>query len=192
MATHSSILAWKIPWIEEPAGYSPWGSQRIRHDWARIHTWGTVRLPIESWQAHSLLRETEKTKYFVGGGGTNCKSFVGRDGGRPFPRLFPKAILSHSPATVSPHPGPGAGNHTITEPFVWDLFPKKGNTLSLIKDTHILEQWFSNILVSRFHLIFAWKREFYHWHWIPSVVSLEMTSSLHVFQKVSVTLSNND
>ena len=25
MATHSSILAWRIPWIEEPVGYSPWG-----------------------------------------------------------------------------------------------------------------------------------------------------------------------
>ena len=25
MATHSSILAWKIPWTEEPEGYSPWG-----------------------------------------------------------------------------------------------------------------------------------------------------------------------
>ena len=25
METHSSILAWKIPWTEEPAGYSPWG-----------------------------------------------------------------------------------------------------------------------------------------------------------------------
>ena len=25
MATHSSILAWRIPWIEEPGGYSPWG-----------------------------------------------------------------------------------------------------------------------------------------------------------------------
>ena len=24
-ATHSSILAWKIPWTEEPVGYSPWG-----------------------------------------------------------------------------------------------------------------------------------------------------------------------
>ena len=24
MATHSSILAWKIPWTEEPEGYSPW------------------------------------------------------------------------------------------------------------------------------------------------------------------------
>ena len=25
MATHSSILAWEIPWMEEPGGYSPWG-----------------------------------------------------------------------------------------------------------------------------------------------------------------------
>ena len=25
MATHCSILAWKIPWTEEPVGYSPWG-----------------------------------------------------------------------------------------------------------------------------------------------------------------------
>ena len=25
MATHSSILAWRIPWTEELAGYSPWG-----------------------------------------------------------------------------------------------------------------------------------------------------------------------
>ena len=25
MATHSSILAWRIPWMEEPGSYSPWG-----------------------------------------------------------------------------------------------------------------------------------------------------------------------
>ena len=29
MATHSSILAWKIPWTEEPSGYSPWGCKRV-------------------------------------------------------------------------------------------------------------------------------------------------------------------
>ena len=32
MATHSSILAWRIPWTEEPGGYSPWGRKRVRHD----------------------------------------------------------------------------------------------------------------------------------------------------------------
>ena len=30
-ATHSSIVACKIPWMEEPVGYSPWG-HRIEHD----------------------------------------------------------------------------------------------------------------------------------------------------------------
>ena len=29
MATHSSILAWKIPWTEEPGGYSPWSSKEV-------------------------------------------------------------------------------------------------------------------------------------------------------------------
>ena len=32
MATHFSTLAWKIPWMEEPGGLQPMGSQRVRHD----------------------------------------------------------------------------------------------------------------------------------------------------------------
>ena len=32
MATHSSTLAWKIPWMEEPGGLQSMGSQRVRHD----------------------------------------------------------------------------------------------------------------------------------------------------------------
>ena len=32
IATHSSILAWKIPWIEEPGGLQSTGLQRIGHD----------------------------------------------------------------------------------------------------------------------------------------------------------------
>ena len=32
MATHSSILAWKILWTEEPGGLQSMGSQRIGHD----------------------------------------------------------------------------------------------------------------------------------------------------------------
>ena len=33
MATHSSIVAWEIPWTEEPGGLHFTGSQRVRHDW---------------------------------------------------------------------------------------------------------------------------------------------------------------
>ena len=32
MATHSSILAWKIPWTEEPGRLQSMGSQRVRYD----------------------------------------------------------------------------------------------------------------------------------------------------------------
>ena len=32
MATHSSTLAWKTPWTEEPGGLQSMGSQRVRRD----------------------------------------------------------------------------------------------------------------------------------------------------------------
>ena len=32
IVTHSSILAWRIPWAEEPGGLKSMGLQRIRHD----------------------------------------------------------------------------------------------------------------------------------------------------------------
>ena len=32
MATHSRILAWRIPWTEEPDGLQSMGSQRVKHD----------------------------------------------------------------------------------------------------------------------------------------------------------------
>ena len=34
MAPHSSTLAWKIPWTEEPGGLQSMGSQRVGHNWA--------------------------------------------------------------------------------------------------------------------------------------------------------------
>ena len=34
MATHSSILAWRIPWTEEPGVLQSMGSQRVGQDWA--------------------------------------------------------------------------------------------------------------------------------------------------------------
>ena len=37
MATHSSILAWKIPWTGKPDGLQSTGSQRVRHDLATEH-----------------------------------------------------------------------------------------------------------------------------------------------------------
>ena len=36
MATHSSILAWRIPWTEEPGRLQSMGMQRVRHDWGDL------------------------------------------------------------------------------------------------------------------------------------------------------------
>ena len=39
METHSSILAWRIPWTEEPGGLQSVGSQRVGRDWSDLaHT----------------------------------------------------------------------------------------------------------------------------------------------------------
>ena len=34
MAIHSLLLAWRIPWTQEPGSSSPWGCKRVRHNWA--------------------------------------------------------------------------------------------------------------------------------------------------------------
>ena len=38
MATHSNILAWRIPWTEETGGLQSMGSQRVEQDWASSST----------------------------------------------------------------------------------------------------------------------------------------------------------
>ena len=48
MATHSSILAWKIPWTEELASYSPWGSKRVRHDLATKQQFASVEINLQN------------------------------------------------------------------------------------------------------------------------------------------------
>ena len=48
-ATHSSILAWRIPWTEEPGRLGSTGSRRVGHDQsdlARTHTWYETKKPV--------------------------------------------------------------------------------------------------------------------------------------------------
>ena len=47
MATHSSILAWRIPWTEEPSGLQSMGSQRVRCDW--VTTTHTIYKSVLPW-----------------------------------------------------------------------------------------------------------------------------------------------
>ena len=77
MAAHSNILAWRIPWTEEPGGLQSMGLQRVRHEWAQMHacpvleTKGCLDPPklqncsgmgsFSRWQWCYLLWEPQKT-----------------------------------------------------------------------------------------------------------------------------------
>ena len=72
MATHSSILAWKVSWTEEPGGLQSMGLQRVRHDWATntyllIHvaaSWSNILLIPIYWgptMCLIVLEDTEKS-----------------------------------------------------------------------------------------------------------------------------------
>ena len=67
-ATHSSILAWRIPWAEEPGGLQSRGSHRVGHNWsslARTHPytqWLEIRLSLYSSPAYSLSRVADQIR----------------------------------------------------------------------------------------------------------------------------------
>ena len=64
MATHFSILAWKIPQTEEPNGIQSKGSQRVRHDWATKHSiFSRLRNHYHYWIPESCHHSPEKPCY---------------------------------------------------------------------------------------------------------------------------------
>ena len=55
MAPHSSTLAWKIPWMEEPGRLQSMGSWRVRHDWATSLSLFTFMHWRRKWQLTPVL-----------------------------------------------------------------------------------------------------------------------------------------
>ena len=55
MATHSSALAWKIPWMEEPGGLESMGSLRVGHDWETSLSLFTFMHWRRKWQPTPVL-----------------------------------------------------------------------------------------------------------------------------------------
>ena len=50
MATHSSILAWEIPWTEEAGGLQFLGSKRVGHNWAHTYIYYIIRVRPFIWK----------------------------------------------------------------------------------------------------------------------------------------------
>ena len=64
MAAHSSILAWRIPWTEEPGGLQSMGSQRLRHDWVTSTTYRVnLRLSSHLSQKSIFILKKKYTHY---------------------------------------------------------------------------------------------------------------------------------
>ena len=68
MATHSSTLAWKIPWMEEPGGLQSMGSRRVGHNWATSLSLFTFMHWRRKWQP---------TPVFLPGESQGRRSLVG-------------------------------------------------------------------------------------------------------------------
>ena len=68
MATHSSVLAWRIPWTEKPGGLKSMGLQRVGHNWATKHVL-TQHYVFYLWESKCRMRSTDNTRYdFLGRG----------------------------------------------------------------------------------------------------------------------------
>ena len=52
MATHSSALAWKIPWMAEPGGLLSMGSHRVGHDWSDL---AAAAAPLSMWYRLAII-----------------------------------------------------------------------------------------------------------------------------------------
>ena len=80
MATHSSILAWRIPGIGEPSGLPSMGSHRVGHDWSDLAAalifglpWGslvenvpaTVETQVQSLGREDPLEKEMATHFFI-------------------------------------------------------------------------------------------------------------------------------
>ena len=73
MATHSSILAGRIPWTEETDGLRPMGSQRAGHDWRDLAQHSTIYsqpgMRTQVTLAYQFVDDTFLTSAY----NTNCK-----------------------------------------------------------------------------------------------------------------------
>ena len=79
MATHSSILAWRIPWIEEPGGLQSVGLQRVAYNWeSNTFTFALVTTGSEEWKNRVTknLCCSIFTMYFEKKHETWCRSLI--------------------------------------------------------------------------------------------------------------------
>ena len=105
MATHSSILAWRIPWTEEPGRLQSMGLQRVRHDWTTFTSFQKFMLDFQRWWRNrtgrplspsqipqknistpSKLHKTTSVGWQRTSGNQKCRPLSSKTGGKKYKR----------------------------------------------------------------------------------------------------------
>ena len=126
MATHSSILAWKIPWTEEPGRLQSMGTQRVRHDWQTslsflifFPVWCTTafRILVKPLHLRSMLRKSMRhTKNC-----NACSQYCSTERAQ-LPSSFPQQYLStHCATSTSKVELFGLKSFALSTIFIWPL-----------------------------------------------------------------------
>ena len=123
MASHSSTLAWKIPWMEEPGGLPSMGSHRVGHDWCDLAA-AAERLSLHFTSSHENTKIT-----------TNCS-------------VMSNSLRPHG--LYSPWNSPGQNTGVGSLSLLQGIFPTQGSNLGLFMGGGELKVLYSAILSSLF------------------------------------------
>ena len=128
MAIHSSILAWEIPWTEEPGSLQSMGLQRVWHNWATNTLWGKGWM--QWWREAVYICGNELKKYNKGNGNHVSHCWTRRS-------LICKGRRTglHSPWN-SPGQNTGVGRLSLLQ----GIFPTQGLSPGLLDCRQILYQ----------------------------------------------------
>ena len=96
MTSYSSVLVWRIPWIEEPGGLQSIGLQRVRHDWATKH----MHI-LTSWKSASFSHSLDRSLWNMYSNNCIVQSYV-QDISGPI-LTFLDQLTYIDPLTPCPH-----------------------------------------------------------------------------------------
>ena len=131
MATHSSILAWRIPWTEEPVGDSPWGRKELATtEWLRLTSPTLVKIILYIKRDLRSVRECQHIALLLL---LSCFCHVQLCATNPMGCSSPDSSVHGD----SPGKNTGVGCHALFR----GMFLTQGSNLGLLNCRQILYHW---------------------------------------------------
>ena len=101
MAPHSSTLAWKILWMEEPGGLQSMGLQRVGHDWATWLSFFFLSIPFLKYGPQIIISSSSSSITWELVSDKSLTSWISKSGdGTQQSEIFKKCLLEYSCFTM--------------------------------------------------------------------------------------------